>query len=57
MSERYESYHYPWYNLGRAYASMEMYSKARECFEHALDIEPAYELAQDALERVKRLVQ
>ncbi|MDX2149697.1 MAG: tetratricopeptide repeat protein [Bryobacteraceae bacterium] len=56
-SQRYESYHFPWYNLGRAYVAKEMYRKATECFEHALDIEPEYELAQTALDRVRKLVQ
>ena len=50
VSERYESYQFPWYNLGRVYISKEMYRKATECFETALDIEPAYEAAQKALE-------
>lgn len=56
-SSRYEAYHYPWYNLGRAYVSKEMYRKARECFEKSLEIEPAYELARQALGNLRRLVQ
>ena len=56
-SSRYEAYHYPWYNLGRAYVNKEMYRKARECFEKSLEIEPAYELARQALGNVRRLVQ
>src|SRR5712671_611789 len=31
-SPRYEAFHYPWYNLGRAYVAQEMYSKAQQCF-------------------------
>ncbi|HBY58262.1 MAG TPA: hypothetical protein DEH78_00465, partial [Solibacterales bacterium] len=50
-------YHFPWYNLGRAYLAKEMYRKAKECFEHALDIEPEYELARNALARVRKLIQ
>ncbi|MFN3325395.1 MAG: tetratricopeptide repeat protein [Bryobacteraceae bacterium] len=57
VSTRYESRHYPWYNLGRAYAGKECYKKAAECFEHALDIEPEYTAAAEALIRLKRLVQ
>lgn len=57
QSERYESYHYPWFNLGRVYVDQEMYSKAIECFQHALDIEPEYEPAAEALARVRRLIQ
>ena len=56
-SSRYEAYHYPWYNLGRAYVNKEMYRKARECFEKSLEIEPAYELARQALGNLRRLVQ
>jgi tetratricopeptide (TPR) repeat protein len=56
-SQRYDSYHLPWYHLGRAYSSMELYRKARECFLHALDIEPAFEPAESELARLRRLVQ
>jgi tetratricopeptide (TPR) repeat protein len=54
---RYESFHYPWYNLGRAYVAKELYRKAQECFEHALDIEPEYELAKEAMKKLRRVVQ
>ena len=57
ISLRYDSYHYPWYNLGRAYVGREMYRKARECFEHSIDIEPDYELAREALRKLKLSVQ
>jgi Tfp pilus assembly protein PilF len=56
-SERYESYQYPWYNLGRVYLAKEMYRKARECFERAVQIEPKYALARQALEKLRTLVQ
>ncbi|HNY39116.1 MAG TPA: tetratricopeptide repeat protein [Bryobacteraceae bacterium] len=56
-SRRYRTYHFPWYNLGRAYAAIELYSRAVECFQHALDIEPSYLPAEDALEKVKRIIQ
>jgi Tfp pilus assembly protein PilF len=56
-SLRYQNFHYPWYNLGRVYAAQELYNKARECFQHALDIQPDYDLAQQALDRVRRLIQ
>lgn len=56
-SARYEAYHYPWYNLGRAYLSLELYTKARECFERSLQIEPTYPLAKEGLRRVRYLVQ
>jgi len=56
-SERYESYHFPWYNLGRVYVTQELYRKATECFETALDIEPEYEQAQKACDRLRRSIQ
>ncbi len=56
-SNRYEAYHYPWYNLGRVYSAKEMFKKARECFEKSIAIEPRYALAQEALKKLKSLVQ
>jgi tetratricopeptide (TPR) repeat protein len=56
-SERYESYHYPWYNLGRAHAALEAYNRARECFTKALIIQPDYRLAEEALQKVRMLLQ
>jgi len=56
-SERYESYHYPWYNLGRAHAALESYNRARECFTKAIVIQPDYRLAADALEKLRMLLQ
>jgi len=56
-STRYESYHYPWYNLGRVYVAKELYSKARECFLKSLAIEPRYTLAAEALHRLRLLLQ
>lgn len=54
---RYEAYHYPWYNLGRVYLHQELYRKAKECFEHALEIEPEYRPAREALDRLRLLIQ
>ncbi len=56
-SERYEAYHYPWYNLGRVYTAKEMYRKARECFETALEIDAQYGPAREALTRIRKAVQ
>jgi tetratricopeptide (TPR) repeat protein len=56
-SSRYESYHYPWYNLGRVYVAKEMYNKGRECFRKALELEPEYKLASDGLEKLRMLLQ
>jgi Tfp pilus assembly protein PilF len=57
QSTRYEAYHYPWYNLGRAYSAKEMFNKARECFRRSLEIDPDYVLAAEALAKLRRLVQ
>ncbi len=56
-SQRYESYHFPWYNLGRVYMAKDWYKKARECFEKSLEIEPGYSLSTDALKRLRLLLQ
>ncbi|MDX1982974.1 MAG: tetratricopeptide repeat protein [Bryobacteraceae bacterium] len=56
-SKRYEAYHYPWYNLGRVYVAMEWFNKARDCFRKALQVEPRYTLAQEALDRLRTIVQ
>ena len=57
QSRRYESYHYPHYNLGRLYVAKEMFAKAREHFEQALRMCPDYSLASQALEKIRRRVQ
>jgi Tfp pilus assembly protein PilF len=56
-SPRYQAYHYPWYNLGRVYVAKETYSLARQCFFKALEIEPRYSPAAEALEKVRLLLQ
>lgn len=56
-SKRYDTYHYPWYNLGRVYLKQEMFNKARDCFRKSLEIEPTYDLAVEAVTRLRRLVQ
>ena len=53
---RYEPRHFPHYNLGRAYLGKEMYGRAIECFQQALEIEPRYALARDALDSLRRMV-
>src|SRR3990167_7197170 len=55
-SKRYDSYHYPHYNLGRAYLAKDMLNRARECFQRALEIAPDYELARQALENLRKRV-
>lgn len=53
---RYDPRHYPYFNLGRAYYAKGMITRARECFEQALRIEPRYTLAQQAVESLRRMV-
>jgi Tfp pilus assembly protein PilF len=53
QSRRYDSYHYPHYNLGRVYVAREMYAKARYHFEQALRHCPDYTAAKQALENLR----
>ena len=55
-SKRYDSYHYPYYNLGRVYLAKDMLKRAQECFEQALAIAPDYQLARDALDKLRKRV-
>lgn len=55
-ARRYTSYHFPWFNLGRARVAREEYNQAVECFERALEIDPQYDLARDALAAVRRRI-
>jgi Tfp pilus assembly protein PilF len=53
---RYEPRHYPYFNLGRVYYSKGMINRAREYFQKALDIEPDYTLARQAIENIRRML-
>ena len=55
-AKRYEPRHFPHYNLGRAYLGKEMYSQAMRCFQEALEIEPRYGLARQALDSLRRML-
>jgi tetratricopeptide (TPR) repeat protein len=56
-SERYDAFHYPWYNLARVYLHQEMFTRARECLLKSLKLEPDYLPARTALDRLRILVQ
>lgn len=56
VAKRYENCHFAHYNLGRAYIAMDLLNKARSEFENALKLQPEYEVAQVALEMVKKQV-
>src|ERR1700693_4030070 len=53
---RYDPRHYPHFNLGRAYLGKEMYARAMKCFQEALEVEPRYALARQALASLRRMV-
>lgn len=55
-ARRYEPRHFPHYNLGRAYLGKEMYGCAMKSFQHAIEIEPRYSLARQALDSLRRMV-
>lgn len=57
QSHRYESYHFPHYNLGRALMALEVYREAIHHFELALRVCPDYDLASRALADVRKKVQ
>jgi len=52
-ADRYESYHFPWFNLGRAYAAMDCYGRALECFRESLAIAPEYTPAAEAMQSAR----
>jgi len=56
LAPRYEPRHFPHFNLGRAYLAKGMLSRARECFNESLRIEPNYVLARQAVENLRRMV-
>ena len=53
---RYDPRHFPYFNLGRVYCAKGMLTRARQCFDDALVIEPRYTLARQAVENLRRLV-
>src|SRR5271169_4211419 len=55
-AKRYEPRHFPYFNLGRAYLGKEMYARAMKCFQEALEVEPRYSLARQALASLRRMV-
>ncbi|MGH9405754.1 MAG: tetratricopeptide repeat protein [Terriglobia bacterium] len=57
QSRRYDAYHYPHYNLGRAFVAKEMYGQARRHFEAAVRACPDYRPAHQALDKIRRRIQ
>jgi tetratricopeptide (TPR) repeat protein len=56
VAKRYEPRHFPHFNLGRAYLAKGSINRARELFQKALEIEPRYTLASQALEKLRRML-
>jgi tetratricopeptide (TPR) repeat protein len=53
-ARRYEAPHYPHFNLGRVYLAKEMYSRALEEFERALEMGPDHGPARQIVAALKR---
>jgi tetratricopeptide (TPR) repeat protein len=52
-AERYESPHFPWFNLGRVYVAKELYNRAVEAFTRALELRSDYDAAREALDETR----
>jgi len=50
---RYDSYCFPWFNMGRVYEKLHRWDKARECYERALMENPEYTVAAVALKKLR----
>jgi len=53
QATRYETYHIPWFNLGRAFAAKEHYGRALECLRESLTHDPEYAPARDAVSAIR----
>src|SRR5687767_14486802 len=53
QAPRYEAPHYPHFNLGRVYIAKEMYNRAIEEFQAALELRPDYEIARKAADALR----
>ncbi len=56
-ARRYDAYHYAWFNLGRARFLGGELEGARECFAKALELQPDYEIARRALDKLEAALQ
>jgi tetratricopeptide (TPR) repeat protein len=55
-AQRYESYFFPHYNLGRVYERKHRWQKAIECYRCALGYNPNYKLARASLRRLRAMM-
>ncbi len=56
-ARRYEAYHYAWFNLGRVYFAKDLFTRARDCWRKALELASDYKPAQDALAKLRVMLQ
>lgn len=56
QAKRYESYCYPYYNLGRVWEQKGNWFRAYDCYQNALKENPDYTLAQKAMGRVQGMM-
>lgn len=49
LAPRYEAPHFPWLNLGRVYQKLGPWSEATRCYRTAIEVEPDYRVAKEAL--------
>ena len=50
---RYESYCFPWFNMGRVYEKWFQWNRARECYRQSLCENPDYQIASVALKKLR----
>jgi Tfp pilus assembly protein PilF len=55
-AKRYEPRHFPYYNLGRIYLFKGHINRARTLFQKALEIEPRYLTARQAIDKLRHMV-
>lgn len=53
---RYVSYHFAWFNLGRAYQAQSLITGAISSFEKALEVQPQYMPARRALDSARKML-
>ncbi len=57
QAPRFHNQHDPWYNLGRVYFHLERLNMAKECFEKAIKLKANFAEAQEALQRLRSILQ
>lgn len=52
LAQRYDSYCFPYFNLGRIFERKRDFRRAHRCYQRALEANPKYEQAANALRRL-----